>query len=53
MTYKLKIMEFTAWWEQNKVLYPQITKEIAQTIWAAACDNMAIVLKDKIIKEFT
>lgn len=40
-------MTFTEWWEQNKVLYPTITKEVAQTIWSAACDNMSTLLKDK------
>ena len=33
-----KLMTFSKWWELNSVLYPNIDKAVAKTIWSAACD---------------
>jgi len=44
-------MNFTTWWEQNKVLYEHLVKEeIARTIWCAAADNIGAAILQNLIK---
>ena len=39
---KSKLMTFEKWWEQNKAVYEllKISKQVAHTIWCAACDSV-------------
>jgi hypothetical protein len=45
-------MNFSEWWEQNKVLYEGlgVSKEVAKTIWCSAVDQMEVYLIKMKIK---